>query len=106
MAPSERSRITAAAKGRKIAAEAEEQKIVAKKRKAELEVEKLRLKLEARRLFQSRNGEQLNQASVENIVSMPPLPSFVAGKGNLNEYLLRFERHADVAKWNRSILAT
>ena len=73
---------------------------------AELKVEKLRLELEARRLSQSQNGEQLNQGSVENVVRMPPLPSFVDGKYNLDKYLLRFERYTDVAKWNRTTWAT
>ena len=62
--------------------------------------------MEARRLSQSQNGEQLNQGLVENIVRTPPLPSFVDGKDNLDEYLLRFERYADVAKWNRSTWET
>ena len=72
-------------------AEAEKRRIAAEERKADLEVEKLRLELEARRLSQSQDGEQLNQRSVENIVRTPPLPSFVDGKDNLDEYLLRFE---------------
>ena len=79
---------------------------MAEERKAELEVEKLRLELEARRLSQSQNGEQLNQGWVENVVKMPPLPFFVDGKDNLDEYLMRFERYASVAKWNRSTWAT
>ena len=36
----------------------------------------------------------------------PPLPSFVDGKDNLDEYLSRFERYANVTKWNRSTWAT
>ena len=91
---------------RRLAAPAEERRIAAEERKAELEVEKLRLELEARRLSQSQNGEQLNQGSVENIVRTPPLPSFVDGKDNLDEHLLRSERYANVAKWNRSTWAT
>ena len=62
--------------------------------------------MEATRLFQSQNGEQLNQGSVENVVRTPPLPSFVNGKDNLDEYLLRFERYANVTKWNRNTSAT
>ena len=62
--------------------------------------------MEARRLSQSHNGEQLNQESVENILRTLQLPSFVDGKNNLDEYLLRFERYANVAKWNRSTWAT
>ena len=96
----------AQAEEQRLAVQAEERRIAAEERKAELEVEKLRLELEVRRLCQPQNGEQLNQGSVENIVRTPPLPSFVDGKGNLDEYLLRFERYACVAKWNRSTWAT
>ena len=71
-----------------------------------IEVEKLRLELEARKLSQSQNGEQFTQGSVENVVRTPPLPSFVDKKNNLDEYFLRFERYASVAKWNRSTWAT
>ena len=96
----------AEAEERRFAAQAEERRIAAEERKAELKVEKLRLELEARRLSQSQNSEQLNQGSVENVVRTPPLPSFVDGKDNLDEYLLRLERYASVAKWNRSTWAT
>ena len=105
-ADAEERRIAAEAEQRRLAVQAEERRIAAEKRKAELKVEKLRLKLEARRLSQSQNGEHLNQGLVENIVRTPPLPSFVDGKNNLDEYLLRFERYAGVAKWNRSTWAT
>ena len=97
-------RLAAQAEERRIASE--ERRIAAEERKAELEVEKLRLELEARRLSHSQNGEQVNEGSVENVVRTPPLPSFVDGKDNLDEYLLRFERYASVAKWNRSTWAT
>ena len=105
-AEDEEQKLAAQAVERRLAAQAQEQRIAAEERKAELEVEKLRLELEARRLSQSQNGEQLNQGSVENIVRTPPLPPFVDGKDNLDEYLLRFERYASVAKWNRSTWAT
>ena len=91
---------------RRLAAQAEERRTAAEKRKTELEVKKLRLELEARRLSQSQNGEQFNQGLVENIVKMPLLLSFVDGKDNLDEYLLRFEQYSDMAKWNRSTWAT
>ena len=80
-----------------------ERRIAAEERKAEFEVEKLRLELKARRLSQAQNGEQLNQGSVENVVRTPPLPSFVDGKDKLDEYLMRFERYASVAKGNRCL---
>ena len=98
-AQAEERRIVAEAEKRRLAAEAEERKIAAEERritseerKAELEVEKLRLELEAKRFFQS-----------QNVVRTPPLPSFVEGKDNLDEYLPRFMRYADVAEWNRSV---
>ena len=120
----EEQRLTVQAEKRRIAAEAEaevrnlvaqteeprraakERRIAAEKRKAKLEVEKLSLKLEAMRLSQSQNAEQLNQGSVENNVRTPPLPSFMDGKDSLDKYRLRFERYANVAKWNRSTWAT
>ena len=105
-AQAEERRIAAEAEERRLAAQAEERRIAVEEGKAELEVEKLRLELEASRLSQSQNGEQLNQGSVENVVRTPPLPSFVDGKDNLDEYLLRFERYASVAKWNSSTWAT
>ena len=95
-----------AAEERRLAAQAEELRIAAEERKAELEVKKLRLELEARRLSQSQNGEQLNEGSVENIARTPPLPAFVDEKDNLDEYLLRFERYASMAEWNRSTWVT
>ena len=99
-------RIAAEAKERRLAAQAEERRITVEERKAELQVEKLRLELEARKLSQSQNGEQFNQGLIENVVRTPPPPSFVDRKDNLDEYLLRFEKQASVAKWNRSIWAT
>ena len=105
-AKAEERKLAAQAEERRIAAQFEERRIAAEERKAELEVEKLKLELEARRLSQSQNGEQLNQQPIENIVRTPTLPSFVDGKDNLDEYLLRFERCANVAKWNRSTWAT
>ena len=102
----EERRIVDEAEERKLAAQAEEWRIVTAEKKAELEVEKLRLKLKARRLSQSQNGEQLNQGLAENIVRTPLLPFFVDGKDYLDEYLLRFEKYANVAKWNRSTWAT
>ena len=98
--------IAAEAEEQRVAAQAEERRIAAEERKAELEVEKLRLELEARKLSQSLSGEQINQESFKNVVRKPPLPSFVDGKDNLDEYCLKFQRYADVAKRNRSTRAT
>ena len=95
-AHAEERRLAAQAEERRLAAQAEERRIAAEERKVELEVEKLRLELKASGLFQSQNGEQFNQGSVESVVRTPPLPSFVVEKDNLDEYLLRFERYASV----------
>ena len=103
-AGAEKRRLAAKAEERRMVAE--QRRIAAEERKAKLEVKKLRLELEARRLSQSQNFEQLNQGSVEYVVRTPSLPSFVDGKNNLDEYLLRFERYPSVAKWNRSTWAT
>ena len=112
-AEAEERRIAAEAEERRLAAQAEERRLAAEERrtaaeerKAELKVEKLRLELEAWRLSQSQNGEQLNEGSVGSVVRTPRLPSFVDGKDNRDDYLLRFERYASVAKWNRSTWAT
>ena len=105
-AEAEEQKLAAQAKKQRFAAHAEEWRIVVEESKAELKVEKLRLELEARRLSQSQNGKQLNQGSVENIVRTLPLPSFVDGKDNLDEYLLIFERCVNMPKWNRSTWAT
>ena len=105
-AQAEEPRIAAEAEERWLAAQAEERRIAAAERKTELKVEKLRLELEARRLSQPQNVEQLNQKSIEIVVRTPPIPSFVERKDNLDEYILRFERYASVAKWNKSTWAT
>ena len=84
----EERRLAAQVEKRRIAAEERKWATQDEERKAELQVEKLWLELEARRLSQFQNGEQFNQGSVENVVRTPPLPSFVNGKDNLDEYLL------------------
>ena len=105
-AQAEERRIAAEAEERRLAAQAEERRIAAKERKAELEVEKVKVGIGSEELSQSQHGEQVNEGLVENVVRTPLQPSFVDGKNNLDEYLLRFERYASVAKWNRSTWAT
>ena len=101
--------MTAEAEERKLAAEAAEREA---ERKHKLEMEKLRLQSE--RLNEQRNASSehqhaaLSQAS-QNVVAKtkaPLLPGFVDGKDNLHSYLLRFERYASVAGWERSDWAT
>ena len=102
----------------KLATEVEERKCAAEaaEREAEskhkLEMEKLRLESEI--LNEQRNAsseeqqEALSQVS-QNAVARtkaPVLPGFVDGKDNLDSYMLRFERCATVAGWERSDWAT
>ena len=107
-----------AAEERTLAAEAEERKLAAEaaereaERKYKLKMEKLRLKSERLNEQRSASAEDqqaaLSQAS-QNAVARtkaPVLPGFVNGKGNLDSYLLRFERYATVAGWERSDWAT
>ena len=98
-------RKAAEAEERKLAAEAAEREV---ERKQKLEMEKLRL--ESERLNEQRSAlsedqqAALSQAS-QNAVARtkaPVLPGFLDGKDNLNSYLLRFERYATVAGWERS----
>ena len=92
-----------------MAAEAAEREA---ERKHKLEMENLHL--ESERLDNQRSALSedqrvaLSQAS-QNAVArtkVPVLPGFVDGKDNLDSYLLRFERYATVAGWERSDWAT
>ena len=102
----------------KLAAEAEERKLAAEaaereaERKHKLEMEKLRLESERVNEQRSVSSEDqqaaLSQAS-QNAVARtkaPVLLGFVDGKDNTDSYLLRFERYATVAGWERSDWAT
>ena len=118
-------KLTLVAEERKLAAKAEEKKLAARKRKLaaeaaereaerkqKLEIEKLRL--ESKRLNEQRSASsEDHQAALsqvfQNVVARtkaPVLPGFVDGKDNLDSYLLRFERYATVAGWERSDWAT
>ena len=102
----------------KLAAEAQERKLAAAavereaERKHKLEMEKLRL--ESKRLNGPRSASSedqqaaLSQASLNAVArtKAPVLPGFVDGKDNLDRYLLRFQRCATVAGWERSDWAT
>ena len=69
----------------------------------EFELEKLRLKNEAKRLAVEQQVEErhIDRRPVGGRVKLPELPSFTDGKDDLDSYLLRFERYATVAEWNR-----
>ena len=107
-----------AAEERTLAAEAEERKLAAEaaeqeaERKYKLEMEKLRLKSERLNEQRSASAEDQQAALIQasqNAVARtkaPVLPGFVNGKGNLDSYLLRFERYATVAGRERSDWAT
>ena len=85
--------------------EAEEKKA---EREAEREIERLRIELETKRLeATSREREQRTVASGMRISSRSPeLPPFADGHDDLDNYLLRFERYAGVAGWEKQIWAT
>ena len=120
-AEAEKRELAAAAEQRKLklAAEAEERKLVAEaaereaERKHKLEMEKLGL--ESKRLNKQRSASledqqaTLSQASQNAVATTEDavLPGFVDEKdNNLDSYLLRFERYATVAGWERSDWAT
>ena len=73
-----------------------------------------RIELERARLeFESKKGERENRSDVAGeirrnvrIVRSPELPAFVDGRDDLDNYLLRFERYATVARWEKDSWAT
>ena len=113
-----------AAEERRLAAEVEKERLALAaaereaERKAKLESEKLELeaKVEIERLrlagssgTSSEDHVASSQASQGNVgarTKAPVLPAFVDGKDNLDSYLLRFERYATVAGWDRGTWAT
>ena len=80
---------------------------------AQLELEKLQLEgarverenIEARAEVQSAASSQAGQENVTAVTKTPWLPDFVDGKDNLDNYLLRFERYATMAGWQRDTWA-
>ena len=102
----------------KLAAETEERKLAAEaakreaERKHKLEMEKLRL--EGERLNEQRSASSEDQQvalgqAFQNAIARTKalvLPGFVDRIDNLDSYLLRFERYAAVAGWERSDWAT
>ena len=65
-----------------------------------LKAEKLRLKVETRKHAQPENGEQLNQGLVETTVKRCHCLLWTA-RNNLNKCIMRFQRYADVVKWDK-----
>ena len=93
------------AEEKKAEREAEEKKA---EREAEREIKRLRIELETKRLEATfREREQRTVASGMRISGRSPeLPPFADGHDDLDNYLLRFERYAGVAGWEKQIWAT
>ena len=88
--------------------EAEERKLLAmreaEERKVAMELERLKLELEAKRLKIAAPpagiAEEVMRRSARIARSLD-LPAFVDGRDDLDNYLLRFERYATVAGWEK-----
>ena len=93
--------------------EAEERKLLAKReaeeRKAAMELEWLKLRLEAKRLETATRlagiAEEVMRQSAR-IARSSELPACVGGRYDLDNYLLRYERYATVAGWEKEAWAT
>ena len=77
-------------------------------REAEREIERLRIELETKRLeATSRERERRTVANGMRISGRSPeLRPFADGYNDLDNYLLRFERYAGVAGWEKQVWAT
>ena len=69
--------------------------------RAKVERETIKARAEIQSAVSSQDGKE-NLAAVTNT---PGLPGFVNGKNNLDNYLLRFERYAIIAGWQRDTWA-
>ena len=77
-------------------------RIEAEEKKAVMELERARLE------FESKDGERENRSNAAEeirrsvrIARSPELSAFVDGRDDLDNYLLRFERYATVARWEK-----
>ena len=61
--------------------------------------------IEARAEVQLAAKRQAGQKNVAAVTTTPGLPSFVDGKDKLDKYLLRFEKFAIIAGWQRDMWA-
>ena len=98
---------------RKAEREAEERKLLAEReaeeRKAAMELEQLKLELEVKRLETAARPAGIAEEMVRRsarIARSPELPAFIDGRDDLDNYLLRFERYATVAGWEKEAWAT
>ena len=103
----------AAAEEKRAEREAEERRLLAKceaeERKAAMELERLKLELEAKRLETAARPAGIAEEVVRRsarIARSPELSAFVDGRDDLDNYLLRFERYATVAGWEKEAWAT
>ena len=88
--------------------EANEKRAEAEERKAAMELERLKLELEAKRLETAARPVGIAEEVVRQsarIARSPELPAFVDGRDGLDNYLLRFERYATVAGWEKEAWA-
>ena len=69
-----------------------------------MELERLKLELEAKRLEKAARPVEIAVEVVRRsarIARSPELPAFGDGRHDLHNYLLRFERYATVAGWEK-----
>ena len=69
-----------------------------------MELERLKLELEAKRLETAARPAGIAEEVVRQIARIarsPELPAFVDGRDDLDNYLLRLERFATVAGWEK-----
>ena len=74
-----------------------------------MELEWLKLELEAKRLETVARPLRIAEEVVwpsARIAQLPELPAFVDGRDDLDNYLLRLERYATVAGWEKEVWAT
>ena len=112
-AAAEEKRAEREAEERRAKREAEERKLLAEReaeeRKAAMELEQLKLELEAKRLETAARPVGIAEEVVRQSARMaqsPELPTFVDGRDDLDNYILRFERYATVAGWEKEAWAT
>ena len=90
-------------------AAAEERRAEAEERKAAMELERLELELEAKRLETASRPAGIAKEVIRRsarIARLSELPAFVDGRDDLDNYLLRFERYATVAGWEKEAWTT
>ena len=93
---------------RELEAELQSEKLAARLELERLQLERAKMErenIEARAEVQSAASSQAGQENVAAVTKTPGLPGFVDGKDNLDTDLLRFERYAAIAGWQRDMWA-